>query len=348
VRDPRPLRQAAVALAGALCAAAAAARPPVTFHVTLVDPPGEVQPLLGGVNAQGHVAGAAILPGESAEHALLLSTGRFVDLGTLGGRASYATDVNDADVAVGTSETANGADHAFRWRRGKMTDLGTLPGGTLSQAQAINRSGQVVGFATVASAVNHAFLVDGGPMTDLGTLPGAGASAARGINTQGHVVGDSGSALQTHAFLYVDGAMAALDTPGGAGASSVATAINDADQVAGAAWDPADGLPTTAVRWDAGVPSLLGLPDAAGATSSYARAINARGIVVGTFARPQAPLAQGAFISDGTRIANLEDLLDTASAAWQVYAAMGIADDDTVSALVWDGSAFRFALLQPD
>jgi probable HAF family extracellular repeat protein len=229
-----------------------------------------------------------------------------------------------------------------------MVDLGTLPGGSSSQAQAVNRTGQVAGFASVAPGLNHAFLADGGAMTDLGTLPGAGASAARGINSQGHVVGDSGSALQTRAFLYADGVMAALDSPGGSGASSVGMAINDADQVAGAAWDTAEGLPVTAVRWDAGTPRLLGLPAAAGATSSYGRAINAGGIVVGTFARPQSPLPQGAFISDGTRMANLEDLLDAASAGWQVYAAMGIADDNTVSVLVWDGAAFRFALLQPD
>lgn len=346
MRNPRPVLVAAIL--AAVGAAWAAPKPPITYHVAPAGPPDAIQPLLGGINAQGHVAGAAILAGKAAEHALLLSAARFIDLGTLGGRTSFATAVNDANVVVGTSATAAGANHAFLWERGVMQDLGTLPGGTLSQAQSVNRAGQVAGFAGVAGGANHAFLFDGGTMSDLGTLPGATASAARGINASGHVVGDSGAAGVTHAFFWADGRMTALATPGGPDASSAATAINDADQVVGAAWDTANGLPVTAVLWSQGEVVSLGLPPDAGATASYARAINGRGIVVGTFARPQAALPQGGFISDGTRIANLEDLLDAASAGWSVYAAMGISDSNAISALVWDGLAFRIAVLVPD
>ena len=339
-----PLALVAAGLCGSF---GAFAKQPITYHVTLVDPPGEVQPLLGGINAQGHVAGAAVLPGKAGEHALLLSSTRAIDLGTLGGKTSFATAVNASNLVVGTATTATNADHAFTWKQGAMTDLGTLPGGNLSQAEGVNDAGQVVGFAAVSPSSNHAFVFDAGVMTDLGTLPGAPASAARGINEAGHVVGDSGTASVTHAFFWRDGQMTDLGTLGGPGSSSAALAVSDDDVAVGATWDPATGGATTATVWRAGVATPLGLPAGAGAISSYARAVNGHGIVVGTFERTQTTLPQGGFISDGTRIANLEDLLDAASAGFAVYSAMGIDDANEVSVLVWDGTAFRFAVLTP-
>lgn len=73
------------------------------------------------------------------------------DLGTLGGNQSYATAINDAGQVTGTSYTAAGVEHAFRWEGGVMTDLGTLGGGTLSFGVAINGAGQVTGYSATAN-----------------------------------------------------------------------------------------------------------------------------------------------------------------------------------------------------
>ena len=81
---------------------------------------------------------------------------------------------------VGSSDTASGNTRAFLYGNGKMTDLGTLPGGTGSDANGINDSGQVVGLGDIGShdengnPVERAFLYSTGAMTDLGMLGGWG------------------------------------------------------------------------------------------------------------------------------------------------------------------------------
>ena len=47
--------------------------------------------------------------------------------------------------------------HAFLWKDGTMTDLGTL-GGATSWAYGINNRGQVVGYSETASGEMRAFL----------------------------------------------------------------------------------------------------------------------------------------------------------------------------------------------
>jgi probable HAF family extracellular repeat protein len=50
------------------------------------------------------------------------------DLGTLGGRDSWATALNGAGQVVGYAHTARGLQHAFLWRHGQLLDLGTQVG----------------------------------------------------------------------------------------------------------------------------------------------------------------------------------------------------------------------------
>ena len=123
--------------------------------------------------------------------------GKLYDLGTLGGDNGTAVWINDRGEVVGEADiSGNQASHAFLWRRGRMTDLGTL--GDNSRAKAVNSRSQVVGhyFITGRSepSFRHPFLRDdGGPMVDLNDLIPSGSSLelvdALDINERGEILG---------------------------------------------------------------------------------------------------------------------------------------------------------------
>lgn len=175
-------------------------------------------------------------------------SGAVSDLGTLGGASSRGMAMNVQGHVAGVSQTASGAEHAFRWADGEMTDLGTL-GGTTSKVghftdilpvlqrteSTLNAWGDVVGWSTTASGAEHAVLWRNGRTIDLGTLGGTNSRAAA-INELGQVVGWAETASgQRHAFLWQAGRMVdlgALDMSA-PGSSSEAVDVNNRGQVLG-------------------------------------------------------------------------------------------------------------------
>lgn len=280
-------------------------------HAILVTAPGPMQDLgtlaggmaiadgyisgANGINSSGQVVGwsAAILPdGAFTQHAFFkTATGTMLDLGTLGGSTAAATAINNSGQVVGWSAAIlpGGAveQHAFLWTApGGLRDLGTLGGD--SWAYGINGSGQVVGAAANVSPggtlVQHAFLwTAAGGLQDLGTL-GGDNSSANAINDSGLIVGFSNTGGgQQHAFLRTaGGSMQDLGDLGG-GASG-ANGINSSGQVVG--WSLAAGGIRHALVWTAtggmqDLNNLVANPPAKDFLSD-ARAINARGQIIGT------------------------------------------------------------------
>jgi probable HAF family extracellular repeat protein len=168
----------------------------------------------------------------------------------------------------------------------QITDLGTLPGDSGSNAFGLNDSGQVVG---ESHGSHHAFLWDvTNGMQDLGTLPGNRFSRALGVNDSGQVVGFSYTDfLHRHAVLW-DATKGIQDLGTLPGDSfSEARGINDSGQVAGYSCTSFSG-PCHAFLWDAmnGMQDLGTLP---GDRNSFAFGINNSGQVVGESFEPNEP-----------------------------------------------------------
>jgi probable HAF family extracellular repeat protein len=86
--------------------------------------------------------------------------------------------------------------HAFLWKNGVMTDLGSIGSDPCSRATSINARGQIVGLtaAVCGGAATHGFLWEkGGPAIDLNTLvaPSSGLALTEptSINDRGEIAG---------------------------------------------------------------------------------------------------------------------------------------------------------------
>lgn len=199
-----------------------------------------------------------------------LAEAQMVDLGTLGGNQSVASDINNNNQIVGSSENESEDWHAFLLENGTMTDL--TPGYP-SQALAINQDGQIVGYSE-ATGYQHATLWDHGTEIDLGTLGGYG-SIARDINDQGQVVGESVTEDgEWHAFLWSDGNMIDLGTLGGI--YSYARSINNRGEIVGISAH-AQGK-SRPFLWKNGIMTDLGT---LGGEFGSAESINSSGRIVG-------------------------------------------------------------------
>ncbi len=130
----------------------------------------------GGPNAlnnRGQVVGDMNMPGDLTHHPFLWDRGSLTDLGTLGGDNGDAEWINDAGEVVGDADYpipcpgcgTPQIHRAFLWRKGVMTDLGTVD--KCSVAWGINSRGQIVGASGICGTAVHAFLWEnGGPMID--------------------------------------------------------------------------------------------------------------------------------------------------------------------------------------
>ena len=149
-------------------------------------------------------------PGDDA-HAFVWRNGTIRDLGTLGGRNSFAIAINGKGQILGGSETRTGRSHVVIWQNGRVKDLGRLaPNGVYLQD--INDAGQIVGTLVTADGYGRGFVWANGRLTLLPPLPGHASSGATAINNQGVIVGSSGpdAGGRSYAVVWSNGKPRAL------------------------------------------------------------------------------------------------------------------------------------------
>jgi probable HAF family extracellular repeat protein len=230
------------------------------------------------INARNQVAFKDAGDGNIGYMARFYDGTRVWTLGTLGGKESGATAVNDAGQVAGYSELANRSDlRAFLWRQTTgMADLGLLgqpPGRSL--VSDLNNHGQVVGYSTV-DGTGRAFLWSRrSGMRDLGTL-GGDLSLAVAINNAGQVAGESyttSNMLEGFIWTRATG-MVGIGSLGGGFSSP--TAMNSRGQIVGYSNDASGNY--RPFVWTPGK-GMIGIGE--GGRWSVANDINDKGTVAG-------------------------------------------------------------------
>jgi probable HAF family extracellular repeat protein len=193
------------------------------------------------------------------------------------GSITYTVTDLGIGSAMGINDLGQIVGGKFLWQNGQVTDLGTLPGYSVSYATAINNEGQIVGadgaFPAGGNFSSHLFLWQDGKLIDLGTLGGDEAWAAR-INDKGQIVGYSTSAADTqyHPVLWQDGKMMELVVNGLV--PITANGINSQGQIVGTSFTGTGGF-----LWQDGKVTELGSLFGTGDTSPFS--INDKGQVAG-------------------------------------------------------------------
>jgi probable HAF family extracellular repeat protein len=245
--------------------------------------------------------------GWPADHAVMFTGGKVIDLGTLpGGYESQANDINDRGQVSGFA--SNGIRdkysffkvfgtpgpcgpsgwgtqaRSFVWKKGRMRDIGTL-GGPDAVSTTQNAAGQITGQSWTSSAPNPGtgiptldpFLWTGRHMRNLGTLGGT-IGFANWLNNHGEVVGQSNlpGDQTVHPFLWANGGpMRDLGTLGGS--NGFANWVNDRGDVAGAAQAADQNF--HGFLWKNG--HMRDLPPVGGAPWAFANSVNDQDQVVG-------------------------------------------------------------------
>jgi probable HAF family extracellular repeat protein len=266
---------------------------------------------------------------------------RLIDMGTFGGPESFLSSpdntvpaLNSQGTTVGGSATPTSltatsnpfvcggleslvpnVNHAFEWRNGAITDLGSLAGPDFcSLAGSVNARGEIVGTSEINAVdpllgVNeiHGVTWKNGEILDVGTLGGT-ISIAVGINHSGQVIGGSlnttpdpysifdfqiaglSNGTQTRAFLFRNGLLEDLGTLGGPDA--FAGWINEQGWIAGVSYinsvpNPSTGFPTEdPFLFKDGKMQDLG---SLGGVDGFPQGLNNRGQVIGGSSTAAAP-----------------------------------------------------------
>ena len=165
--------------------------------------------LASSINNRGQVIGVSISNGSTFNgdngRGFIWQDGRMTDLGTLGGAHSVPLAINNRGQVVGQSSLpGDGTGHATMWYRGRIVDLGILPGDVFSEALDITDEGQILGFSCSSTGCRAATWAEH-EVTDLNTqisdTSGWQLGDAQAGNAGGQITGNGAHDDLSHAYL---------------------------------------------------------------------------------------------------------------------------------------------------
>ncbi len=172
--------------------------------------PGAAQTDIYSLNNKGVIVGQYSMTDHKSGnswHGFWEKGGSFhtVDYPARPSRPSWDTlsDVNNADIAVGSYDAANGSSHAFRYNI--KTHQFSLPvvGPESTVAYSINDVGAIVGFFEAQHGPWFSYVTVNGKLIKF-NVRGAGRTEARGINDHGLVIGTYIKSGRKRGFDWVD------------------------------------------------------------------------------------------------------------------------------------------------
>ena len=318
---------------------------------------------------------------------------KLIDIGTLGGPVSYGsingggdisgyrllnnsgavvsfadTPFPDPNQAFGCYDLDCFQAHAILWKKGAMTDLGTLPGNNNSAAGSINSHGWITG-QSQSSVLDpnlgipevRAILWRHNQITDLGTLPGGTEALGVFVNDDDQVVvwSDNGipdpfsffyfTGTQMHTFLWDKGTKQDIGTLGGPDTiPGTDCGIAPPNLIVGGSYisfspNAFTGIPTLdPFIWSHGVMTDLGT---LGGTIGIAQCINRHGQIIGD-SDLSGDANFHAFLWQDGAMADLGTLGgDNSHAAWlnEAGEAVGFADlpDQTHHPVIWKSGEIK-------
>ncbi len=189
-----------------------------------------------------------------------------------------------------------------------VTDLGTLPGNSVSKASALNDAGEAAGVSETPTAA-IATMFSGGKATSISTL-GSSVSLANAINLSGEIAGwnsyNSSASFDPQAFLYSNGSMKNINSPSLFPSGTEAYGINNSGEVVGTGYLSASSF--HAFLYTAGKMTDIG---PAGSLQASADAINNSGQIVGSYYLTSG--SGGAFLYSNGKMTKLPVAADASS-----------------------------------
>jgi probable HAF family extracellular repeat protein len=181
-----------------------------------------------------------------------------------------------------------------------ITDLGTLPGNSVSKASALNNAGESAGVSETPTAA-IATMFSGGKATSISTL-GSSVSLANAINSSGEIAGwnsfDSSATFDPQAFIYRNGSMQNINSPLLFPSGTEASGINNSGEVVGTGYLTSSNF--HAFLYSGGKMTDLGPP---GAFQASAIAVNNSGQIIGGYYLTSG--ATGEFLITGGKMTTL-------------------------------------------